>query len=123
MIDSFLNAALFTIGHDKYTIVLATTPPNFPPPPPIIDDEVESFFRTEFKRDVDNHEGPVGTTAAGAPVFAKYTFLNPALFMAFFAIFPFLFLVWVALTALGSLQVSYFAFSKEMGPAAQKKAQ
>jgi len=121
--DSFLNAILSTIGHDKYTVMLATTPPSFRPPPPVMDDEDESLLHTEFKRDVNSHDGPAGTTASRAPIFAKYVFFNPALFMTFFAIFPFLFLIWVALTAIGSLKVSYFAFSKEMGPSGQKKVQ
>ena len=32
-----------------------------------------------------------------------------------------LFIGYIGFSALNSLQVSYFAFSKEMGPAAQKK--
>lgn len=32
-------------------------------------------------------------------------------------------MLWAGLSAVASLQVSYGAFDKEMGPAAQKKAQ
>lgn len=41
--------------------------------------------------------------------------------MFLFTAIPMLMLLYIALSALSSLQVSYFAFSKEMGPAAQKK--
>ena len=34
-----------------------------------------------------------------------------------------LMILYIGLNAISSLQVSYFAFSKEMGPAAQKKQQ
>lgn len=43
--------------------------------------------------------------------------------MAFIGSLVMFAMLWVGLSAVGSLQVSYGAFDKEMGPSAQKKAQ
>ena len=57
------------------------------------------------------------------PLFEKYQFFTPGIFMGLVAAFVMLSIVYVGLSALSSLQVSYGAFEKEMGPAAQKKQQ
>ena len=46
-----------------------------------------------------------------------------ALFMAIFAAVIMVSIAYVGITAIAGLEVSYAAFSKEMGPAAQKKQQ
>jgi hypothetical protein len=43
--------------------------------------------------------------------------------MGLFVTLPLLMLLYIGLSALNSLKVSYYAFSREMGPAAQKKQQ
>lgn len=43
--------------------------------------------------------------------------------MAFIGALVMFAMLWAGLSAVASLQVSYGAFDKEMGPAAQKKAQ
>lgn len=43
--------------------------------------------------------------------------------MGFIAVLIMLAMLWAGLSAVASLQVSYGAFDKEMGPAAQKKQQ
>ncbi len=58
-----------------------------------------------------------------APLFEKYQFFTPGIFMGFVALFVMLSVLYMGLTALSSLQVSYGAFDKEMGPAAHKKPQ
>ena len=57
------------------------------------------------------------------PLFEKYQFFTPGIFMGFMALFVMLSVVYVGLSALSSLQVSYGAFDKEMGPSTQKKQQ
>ena len=57
------------------------------------------------------------------PLFEKYQFFNPGLFMGLLVALLLLSILGVGFSALGSLQVSYGAFDKEMGPAAQKKQQ
>jgi hypothetical protein len=117
-IDSLLHAILSTLHSSSYTILFSTSPPTRYSSPPLFteEDEPSEILHTELRRDLGN----IQPAAFSAPVFAKYVFLNSSLFMGFFAVLPIFFLLYVALTALSSLEVTYFAFSKEMGPAAQK---
>ncbi|KAI0123126.1 BIG/ATPase V1 complex, subunit S1 [Xylariales sp. AK1849] len=55
------------------------------------------------------------------PLFEKYQFFTPGIFMGLVALFILFSILGVGISALGSLQVPYGAFDKEMGPAAQKK--
>ncbi|KAK4212117.1 BIG/ATPase V1 complex, subunit S1 [Rhypophila decipiens] len=55
------------------------------------------------------------------PLFEKYQFFTPGVFMSLVVLIILLSILYAGLSALGSLQVSYGAFDKEMGPAAQKK--
>jgi hypothetical protein len=97
-------------GH-AFTLIYYTTPINSE------DYRIQDgFLHTEFKR----AEGSA-TNTTGAPLFEKYNFLSPGLFMAFFTMIPLFALFYVGLSALTSLKVSYFAFSKEMGQFGQKK--
>ncbi len=57
------------------------------------------------------------------PLFERYSFLSPGLFMGIFVTLILLSILYVGISAIASLQVTYAAFDKEMGPAAQKKAQ
>ncbi len=58
-----------------------------------------------------------------APLFVKYQFFTPGIFMVLLVLFIMISILYVGLTALSSLQVPYGAFEKEMGPAAHKKQQ
>lgn len=58
-----------------------------------------------------------------ASLFDKYQFLSPGITMGLVVGFVILSILYVGLSALSSLQVSYAAFEKEMGPAAHKKQQ
>lgn len=63
------------------------------------------------------------TNGTSLPLFEKYQFFTPGIFMGLIATFFLLSILFVGISALGSLEVSYGAFDKEMGPAAQKKQQ
>lgn len=78
--------------------------------------EYEQF---ELKRDLSSHVKRANATAGG--LFERYQYFTPGLFMAFTAIIPLFLILLVGIRALTSLEVSYYAFSKEMGPNAQKK--
>ncbi|EOA80977.1 uncharacterized protein SETTUDRAFT_174633 [Exserohilum turcica Et28A] len=73
----------------------------------------------ELKRDLSSHAKPANATEGG--LFEKYQYFTPGIFMGFAAIIPLFLILLVGIRALTSLEVSYFAFSKEMGPNAQKK--
>jgi len=112
--DNFLHAVISNMptGH-AYTLIYYTSPTN------ALDYRTQAqdpFVHSEFKR-AESH----ATNTTGAPLFEKYSFLSPALLMGFFTLIPLFALFYVGLSALTSLKVSYFAFSKEMGQLAQKK--
>lgn len=108
------------------------------------EDSIDEVMHTDLKRDLSNIERRDNTTLnQGAPLFEKYNFFSPGMlinrnlchgignwanmFLGIFAglvAFIVLFSIGsIGVNALGSLQVSYAAFSKEMGPQAQKKQQ
>lgn len=84
-------------------------------------------MQIELKRDLSAHQTrdssvrPKRAAHANAGLFEKYQFFTPGLFMGLVAAVPLLMIVLVGVRALVSLEVSYFAFSKEMGPAAQRQ--
>lgn len=86
--------------------------------------EMETSFgdsvQMELKRDLSSHTKRANASDA-AGLFEKYQYFTPGLFMGFAAIIPLFLILLVGIRALTSLEVSYFAFSKEMGPNAQKK--
>ena len=91
--------------------------------------------RLELKRRQDEQASPPGhsrrasaragepsdTPRDNRPLFEKYQFFTPGIFMALVSLVVLMSILYVGLSALASLEVSYGAFSKEMGPAAQKK--
>ena len=98
----------------------------------------------ELKRDFSNHKraSDGNITLPDGPLFERYQYLNPGtspayvglicfrngilnlhigLFMGLLVSFLLLSILYVGINGVASLQVSYAAFDKEMGPAAQKK--
>ena len=82
----------------------------------------DSAMQMELKRDTSAHTRRANATAEGG-LFERYQYFTPGLFMGFAAVIPLFLILLVGIRALLSLEVSYFAFSKEMGPNAQKKQQ
>jgi hypothetical protein len=84
-----------------------------------MEDPFGDSVRMELKRDTTFARRADKNMDGG--LFEKYQFFTPGLFMAFSAMVPLIFILGVGLRAIANLEVSYFAFSKEMGPTAQKK--
>ncbi|KAL6819328.1 BIG/ATPase V1 complex, subunit S1 [Trichoderma sp. SZMC 28015] len=106
---------------DSYTFLFFSTPGE-----PIYEPEFEEALRTELKRNVQSDEPSKGgnnTEWDKLPLFEKYQFFTPGIFMALITAVILLAILSVGIRALGSLEVSYGAFEKDMGPAAQKKNQ
>ncbi|CZT18255.1 uncharacterized protein RCC_04100 [Ramularia collo-cygni] len=86
-----------------------------------------AIMHTDLKRDV----GEEGVEAAketkeanpqdGLPLFEKYQFLSPGIFMGLTISLLLGSILYVGVSAIAGLEVSYMAFSKENGPSAQKK--
>lgn len=108
---------------------------------------LQNGMHTDLKRDVDGgirrrKQTPSKNPQDGLPLFEKYQFLSPGklclsapssemgtnylmtgIFMGL-VVFALLFsILYVGVSAIAGLEVSYMSFSKEMGPQAQKKQQ
>ncbi|KAF5025135.1 hypothetical protein F66182_2775 [Fusarium sp. NRRL 66182] len=82
--------------------------------------------RMNLKRDVSDgmsSQADNKTEYDNRPLFQKYQFFTPGIFMGLITAIVLFSILGVGLRALGSLEVSYGSFDKEMGPAAQKKQQ
>lgn len=128
--DAFLASVLDVLSSNKYTVIYTTSPvaasqkSTVAEPEPY---EMDSIFQApvhmELKRDLSHHKraSDQNITLPDGPLFERYQFLSPGLFMGFLITFILLSILYVAINGVASLQVSYAAFDKEMGPAAQKK--
>ncbi|KAH7062089.1 BIG/ATPase V1 complex, subunit S1 [Macrophomina phaseolina] len=125
--DSFLDALMSSVQEKSYTVIYTTTPPaidQIPPPRqrhPVQGYEMDETFplHTEMKRALSSRT----RDAADVALFEKYQFLSPGIFMGVSVSIVLFLILYVGISAVAGLEVSYFAFSKEMGPAAQKKQQ
>lgn len=109
-------------GGDDYTVIYFSSPHSSG----VYESEyVESAaIQMELKRqtsDVVERRAPGNASDSSAPLFVKYQFFTPGIFMGIVALIIMLSLLYVGLSAVASLEVSYGAFDKENGPAAQKK--
>lgn len=113
--DAILSKSLDKLtSSDSYTILFVGTPGE-----QTYDPEFDDRLRMELKRDVSSsgNESKRDTR----PLFEKYQFFTPGIFMAIITAIVLFSILLVGLRALGSLEVSYGAFDKDMSPAAQKK--
>ncbi|GAO17005.1 hypothetical protein UVI_02022190 [Ustilaginoidea virens] len=108
-----------TLGN-SYTILLYA-----PPREPLYDSEFLQPLHLDMKRGVDDAPVPRAndTQRDTRPLFEKYQFFTPGIFMGIIVALVLLSILGAGIRGLASLEVSYGAFDKEMGPAAQKKQQ
>lgn len=127
--DVFL-ASVLSLLPSKYTVLYTTTPISSEQLSIMAEAEdyqIETNFQSavhmELKRDFSAHkrESNHSTTPRSAPLFEKYMFFGPGLFMGLLATFLLLSILYVGISGVASLQVTYAAFDREMGPAASKK--
>ncbi|KAI4716874.1 BIG1-domain-containing protein [Aureobasidium sp. EXF-10727] len=123
--DSYLNSLLATL--DSYTVLYATLDnlsPRQHPEQYEMDEPYPSNMHTDLKRDLDAHvvrASNASNPQADLALFEKYQFLSPGIFMGGVVSILLFSILYVGISAIANLEVSYMAFSKEMGPAAQKK--
>lgn len=111
-----------------------------------MDEPYPSALHQDLKRDIKYSPvkgGNSTSTQDGLPLFEKYQFLSPGelffererkkerpnpltnflpgIFMGLTVSLLLIVILWVGVSAISGLEVSYMAFSKEMGPAAQNK--
>ncbi|PNS18982.1 hypothetical protein CAC42_6077 [Sphaceloma murrayae] len=76
-----------------------------------------------LKRDGMAYPRRENGTQEGLGLFEKYEFLSPGIFMGVAVSLLLLSILYVGLSAVSGLEVSYMAFSKEMNPAQKKQQQ
>jgi hypothetical protein len=106
-----------------------------------MDEPYPSAMHQGLKRDIKYEPLKSGNHSMqdGLPLFEKYQFLSPGksshqhpvklftnltctgIFMGLTISLLLFVMLWIAVSAIAGLEVSYMAFSKEMGPAAQNK--
>jgi len=106
-----------------------------------MDEPYPTAMHQGLKRDIKYEplKSSNGSMQDGLPLFEKYQFLSPGkpldqhpaklptnstctgIFMGLTISLLLFVMLWVAVSAIAGLEVSYMAFSKEMGPAAQNK--
>lgn len=108
-----------------------------------MDDPYPSALHQDLRRDIKYEplkSSSNSTMQDGLPLFEKYQFFTPGklllvyfivgnianenclgLFMGLTVSLLLVVILWVGVSAIAGLEVSYMAFSKEMGPAAQNK--
>ncbi|KAJ4123302.1 hypothetical protein NW768_009836 [Fusarium equiseti] len=87
----------------------------------IYESEFIEPLHMDLKRDVSDGSKAGNNTRDTRGLFEKYQFFTPGIFMALITAIVLFSILGVGLRALASLEVSYGAFEKDMGPAAQKK--
>ncbi|KAI9717522.1 MAG: hypothetical protein M1812_004663 [Candelaria pacifica] len=130
--DVFLSSIIDILPSPKYSVIYTTTPPSADTKPAShhinsyeMEESFPSGFHTDLKRDFSVRERSDGdnTTLVDGPLFERYQFFTPGLFMGLVVLSILLSILYVGVNGVASLQVSYAAFDKDMGPAAQKKQQ
>jgi len=124
--DAFLHSIMEMLPTKKYTIIVVSSPVGeaaaaaapikaSTPAEQVLEAaglELRSFeFETEAKN---------GTIVKGG-LFHRYQFFTPAIFMGYIVFFLMLAILYVGVSAVGGIGVSYGSFDKEMGPGAKKQ--
>jgi hypothetical protein len=109
-----------------YTVIYLSTPIEgvLEEGEPLYEAVFDEAVHMELKRELGARKGNDSQDVPDLrPLFEKYTFLSPGLFMGFLVGIILLAILYVGISGVSSLEVSYGAFDKEMGPAAHKKQQ
>ncbi|MCJ1296328.1 hypothetical protein MMC34_007894 [Xylographa carneopallida] len=129
--DLFFSNLLDLLPSPNYTVIYTTTPASesyqqhtdIEPTMYEMDKMMSPLVHIDLKRDISMHTIASGnsTNTTSLPLFERYQYFTPGLFMGLFAGSLLLSILYVAISAVSSLQVSYASFDRENGPTAQKK--
>ncbi|QIX01283.1 hypothetical protein AMS68_006800 [Peltaster fructicola] len=130
-LDARLDTILGAFPEGPYTIVLVAKPDLDESSRYEMDGPYQEVLHQELKRDTglrarasnssSNHTGD--NFQDGLPLFERYAYFSPALFMGMSVTILLLVILYVGISAIAGLEVSYMAFSKDMAPQNQKKQQ
>ncbi|KAI9850577.1 MAG: hypothetical protein M1838_005427 [Thelocarpon superellum] len=125
--DAFLSSLIDLLPSSRYSVFYTTTPISnteaASKPTADSTDAAQRPSSVELKRDLNAQASQGNTTLIDGPLFQRYQFFTPAIFMGLVVSFLLLTILYLGISGVASLKVSYAAFDKEMGPAAQKKQQ
>ncbi|KAI3323106.1 BIG1-domain-containing protein [Xylariaceae sp. AK1471] len=111
---------------NSYTVIYAGGPRTEKPQTYTAEFTDSGVGHAELKRQLHHADSRYKRQEKGdrnLPLFEKYQFFTPGIFMGLIALVILMSILYAGISAVASLQVSYGAFDKEMGPAAQKKQQ
>ncbi|KAL2828764.1 BIG/ATPase V1 complex, subunit S1 [Aspergillus cavernicola] len=121
--DGLLSDIVGRIPSEKYTILYLTTPREFEEADSPVyqsqNDPYQDPMHLDLKRDYSAHSRREDTI--NNSLFDEYQYFTPGLFMGLIATFFFLAILYIAFSALMSLQVPYAAFEKDTSATVQKK--
>ncbi|KFZ07672.1 hypothetical protein V501_06232 [Pseudogymnoascus sp. VKM F-4519 (FW-2642)] len=130
--DVILHELVAQFKGRSYAVLFATTPVNSKAPAPVVHDSVsdvpnyESEFQEPLHSEIKRQTGAMRRADSKVdrrPLFEKYQFFTPGIFMGLMVTLLLVAILSVGIRGIAGLEVSYAAFEKEMGPAAQKKVQ
>ncbi|KEF51417.1 uncharacterized protein A1O9_12566 [Exophiala aquamarina CBS 119918] len=133
--DAFFATLLEMLPTQKYTVLYTTRRARegwfnaqvLEPLDYEMDSDIQEALHSDLKRNlgtrVASGNKTENQTMIDGPLFDKYQFFTPGIFMGFLTGFLLLSILYVAVSAVASLQVTYAAFDKETGALAGKKAQ
>ncbi|KAL2807858.1 BIG/ATPase V1 complex, subunit S1 [Aspergillus granulosus] len=123
--DALLSDIVGRLSSKKYTLLYLTTPREFEENGSPVYQSQDNLYQDpvhiDLKRDYSAHSRRDETTSSS--LFDEYQYFTPGLFMGLIAVFFFLAILYVAFSALMSLQVPYAAFEKDTSATSQKKQQ
>ncbi|CAD6499846.1 BgTH12-03952 [Blumeria graminis f. sp. triticale] len=105
----------------KYTLVLISTPSFNDKPKDLQEDYLSNLPHTELKRQIEARAHNISANADMRPLFEKYQYLSPGLFIGIMVSILLLIILGVGIRAIASLEVSYGAFEKDLIQVAAKK--
>ncbi|KAK8001785.1 ER protein big1 [Apiospora marii] len=107
----------------SFTVVYAGVPQAEEKESSSYEAEFVDAARVELKRDLGNGVHRRANETDKRSLFEKYQFFTPGIFMGLVAVIVLMAILGAGISALSSLEVSYAAFDKDMGPSSQKKQQ
>ncbi|KAL3445703.1 BIG/ATPase V1 complex, subunit S1 [Aspergillus insuetus] len=123
--DALLSDIVGRLPSKKYTLFYLTTPREFGENDSPVYQQQNDLYQDpvhiDLKRDYSVHSRREETI--NSSLFDEYQYFTPGLFMGLIAAFFFFAILYVAFSALLSLQVPYAAFEKDTSTTAQKKQQ
>ncbi|KPI45846.1 uncharacterized protein AB675_598 [Cyphellophora attinorum] len=130
--DALLAAILDMLPSSDYTVLYTTSPSQGkkdaePAGGYVMDSEAQEMLHIDLKRDLSpraSNSSSGNTTLVDGALFERYQFFTPGIFQGLLVGFILLSILYVGISALSSLSVTYGAFDKEQGQLANKsKAQ